>query len=403
MRRILYLDRFRFLAVTFAIFAHVLGKHRVAEFDLEAMGLWLTLATRTATPALLIILGIMVAIVYGPRFDEEPARTSARILRRSLQCYAAFVVIVLTGFAAGHQDLATALLALPFLARVSNGTIFQLYVLLLPATIGLLFLRRRLGPAGLVAAVLAVWLASPALGALEGSWPDVLGVPGSLVFGLGGDWGPSAFHGLSLVAFGMLVGATIVATGDVWRNHAIGAIALSLGALIVIAVDVIRIGPQSFAGSIVHFDIYRGNNAIQYYAFGIVSVLLLLAACRIASPFLPDRPLAPIDRIGGLTLTYFLFGEILVLVLPDPPIMRVWPLVLSTAIHIGLAGALTLATHHLLETRRTRAVPSRGAMRSRAQRDLRLGPADMLPVRASERGRARPPTGHAGARERKDD
>lgn len=364
MRRILYLDRFRFLAVTFAIFAHVLIKHSVAESELQAVGLWLTLATRTATPALLVILGIMVAIVYGPRFGDEPTRTSARILRRSLQCYAAFVAIVLTGFAAGHQDLETALLALPFLARVSNGTIFQLYVLLLPATIGLLFLRERYGAAGLVAALLAVWLASPALDALEGPWPDILSVPGSLVFGLGGEWGPSAFHGLSLVAFGMLLGATIVGTGGVRRGHAIGASAVALGALLVIALDVIRIGPQSFAGSIVHFDIYRGTNALQYYAFGVVSVLVLLAACRIVSPHLPERPLAPIDRIGSLTLTYFLLGEILVLVLPDPPIVALWQLAATAVIHIGLAGAVTLAIHRLLENRRLRVSSLRGSARS---------------------------------------
>lgn len=359
MRRILYLDRFRFLVVTFAIFSHVLAKHRVGEFDLHTASLWLTLATTTATPSLLVLLGIMVAIVYGPRFGEDPARTSARIIRRSFQCYAAFVAIVLTGLAAGYQDLATALRALPFLAHVAFGNIFQLYVLLLPATIGLLFVHRRFGAAGLVAVVLAVWIVSPALGALEGPWPDVLSVPGSLVFGLGGAWGPSAFHGLSFVAFGMLLGTTIVGTGGVRRDHAIGVAALALGALFIIAVAVVQIGPQKFAGSIV-YSIYRSDNAIQYYAYGVVAALLVLAACRIVSPWLPDKPLAPVDRVGRLTLTYFLLGEMLILVLPNPPITRVWELVLSTAIHVGLAGALTLAIHRLLEERRGRALSLRG-------------------------------------------
>jgi len=363
MTRILYLDRFRFLVVSLAILSHVLNKHAVMETDLEQGARFAMLFTRMATPSLLIILGIMVQIVYAPRFQSEPALTSRRILYRALQCYGAILIIVIVKFLTGQDDANHALQAALFLKRVSNGTIFQLYALLLPITIGLLWLQRWTGPAGLVLVAVLVWIGAPLVSAIDSMPHWRLRDLGSILLGFGDTWGPSIYHGLSLVVFGMLTGAVISRGRDrsTWLASAVGAGVLAAAALMIVANEVAQIGLRSFASGIVEVGIYRWNNDIQYYAFGIVAALALLTLCHRLSQHLHQSFFVIPDRLGRYTLTYFLLGEVLVQALPDPMLGRVTLVVLAAIAYLALAGGLTL-----LAQRMRHAFASRGRTSSSA-------------------------------------
>jgi len=349
MTRILYLDRFRFLVVSLAILSHVLSKHAVMETDLEHGARFAVLLTRAATPSLLIILGIMVQIVYAPRFLTEPALTSRRILYRAQQCYGAFLIIILVKFLTGQENALHAVQAALFLKRISNGTIFQLYALLLPATIGLLWLHRRTGPAGLVIVAALVWIASPMISAIDTMPHWRLRDFGTILVGFGNSWGPSVYHGLSLVVFGMLAGAVISRAQNQqgWQHSAVGAAVLIAGATAFVADEVSQIGLRSFAAGIVDSGTYRWNNDIQYYAFGILAAVALLILSHRLSHLLPSTVFTVPDTLGRYTLTYFLLGEVLVQALPDPVLARVSHVVLAGISYLALAGGLTIGAQRM--------------------------------------------------------
>ena len=60
--RISLLDTFRFVAVTFALLAHVATQHGLDQYETD-LGLLSKALTRSATPSLLIVFGVMLEIV----------------------------------------------------------------------------------------------------------------------------------------------------------------------------------------------------------------------------------------------------------------------------------------------------------------------------------------------------
>lgn len=371
MQRVLYLDRFRFLVVTLAITAHVLSTYEVRETELSDSVRYLYFLTRTATPSLLVLLGIMVHLVYARPFTSDARNVAKRILYRSVQCYLAFLVIVILNFLMTDQDAAHTLHASVFLMRVSNGTIFQLYVLLLPVTIALLWAQRAWGPSSLAAAIVLVWLADPLLSTVAEVWPARLAELGEILFGHGGHWGPSAFHGISLVAAGMLIGAAFSGRDNLHKLKVelLTLCGITLLALVIVGSYILQEGAHSFAGSIVHFGLFRSNNEIEYYAYGWIAVLVLLGGTKIVSSYVPERYFYLVDRIGAYTLTYFLLGEVFMLIFPSGVISQFPLLVLIVLGYVGLAGCATLIVRHVHEKR-----PSRHENLKRPEPPVRSNP-----------------------------
>ena len=359
--RIFYLDRFRFLVVTFAIMSHVISKHNVMQTALADTMVYLRIVTRTATPSLLILLGIMVTIVYVPRFMQEPRVAANKILKRTLQCYVAFLVIVLVGLLVGMHDTHRALRAVLFLNQVSQGTIFQLYVLLLPVAIGLIWVQLRLGPLWLGLLAFLIWVAEPLVAAVV--LPAGLAELGSVMIGYGNWWGPSAYHGISLVAFGMLVGNALAPQSSqaVRRQSMIAVAVLLAGAAAVLAAEALAHGPRFVASSIVHSGRYRWHNELPYFAFGVIGAVMLLAVSWFLSKAFSPRTFAIPDRIGRFTLTYFLIGEILILTLPGPTLDRYATLLPTLVFYVSAAGLLAISAQHIMTAFLNRHAPARPA------------------------------------------
>ncbi len=82
LERVSFLDTFRFVAVTFALLAHVATQHGFDLYDTDS-GLVSKALTRSATPSLLIVFGVMLEIVYGRRFADKPDMVASRMLYRA--------------------------------------------------------------------------------------------------------------------------------------------------------------------------------------------------------------------------------------------------------------------------------------------------------------------------------
>jgi hypothetical protein len=361
--RISYLDRFRFLVVTLAIMSHVISKHGVMETALADTMFYLRILTRTATPSLLVLLGVMVSIVYVSRFMQEPRVVATKILKRTLQCYAAFLVIVLVGLLFGIQDVRHSLLAVPFVTMVRQGHIFQLYVLLLPVAIGLIWVQVRFGPLALGLLAVLIWVVEPLVATVVP--PRHLGGLAVVAIGSGNAWGPSAYHGISLVAFGMLVGNALASQSQAVRRQSMIAVAALLaGAAVVLAAEALAHGPGFVADSIVNSRGYRWHNELPYFAFGAIGSVVVLAVSWFLSRTFSPRIFATPDRVGRSTLTYFLIGEVLILTLPDPTLDSYATLLPTLVFYVGVAGLLAISAQHIMTAFFNRYAPALPAQKS---------------------------------------
>ena len=76
--RISSIDLFRYLTVSFALFSHTLLFLKSDAFSGGDVILGLKSITRTATPALMILFGVMAEIVYLRRYRSDPDRAVPR-------------------------------------------------------------------------------------------------------------------------------------------------------------------------------------------------------------------------------------------------------------------------------------------------------------------------------------
>jgi hypothetical protein len=314
--RLYLIDCIRAAAVLFALLSHAMADLHLLEYS-EGGGVYVWAVTRLATPALIIVFGMMVEIVYLPKSVTAPRETIGRLIERAVDCFLALLAGALLMYFL--TDNPWALLGLPLLYRVGNFSIFQLYLALLPLVPVLLRLRSRVGPWGYFAVVAAVWaydLMIEPLPPADGQFKQLVAFTG-----IGDRYGPTFIHSLQLVVFGMALGQIL--TGRAPRLPAlVFAISLVVIAAIVLVREIDATGLAAFAGRAARMSGLRMHNAPAYYALGIVG-FLALAGLAWAVQWIRWRPLvAFVSQVGANSFAFFFIGNVLLLLLDQPS--RAW-------------------------------------------------------------------------------
>ncbi|WP_181242609.1 hypothetical protein [Caulobacter vibrioides] len=301
-QRIYVLDCLRFIGVTFALFSH--AALTLELYSGTGSGQALKLMTRTATPTLLILFGIMIEIAYTRRFDRSPRDAIRRTIHRSIECYLALTLAAALMIV--KNDIPTFFNQVVLAEPVTNFEIYRLYSLLLLAVPALLLLRQRLGPIGyaipivLIGGYHVLFAASRPLAAPLTEWGALLGI--------GGLRGPSLVHSVGLVLVGMCAG-TYFSRSHV-RSGLVALVASIVTAASVVAWGLLSLGPDKFANGITDISQFRNHNSPYYFAYGIVSMLPLFCAAMSISIVRQRHIQDAITIVGGNTFSYFFVGNL---------------------------------------------------------------------------------------------
>lgn len=315
--RIVGLDIARSLAIVLAMSSHCISAYNGGAHLPYA---WLQLLFRPATPTFIILFGMMLELVYFSRLEQRgSATTQQKLLSRAIQCYVLYVVScgVLSlreGYSAAYMVRMCLLLgATPY------TDILKFYTLLFILSSSLLQLRQRWGFMPLIVLCLLFQL----FHAVYGSLPYYDGFVGSeIAFGvLYGATdivaGPSVLHGLTFVVMGMWLGTQIKASHG--RHTLLSTsnprvVALFLVCAAFLAVGALQQGNAFFSG--LSSLRLRNQNSYVYFAFGVMSALLLIETCLIASATV-FRTQKMVAHTGQIKPFYLLHGQYSALHVPS--------------------------------------------------------------------------------------
>lgn len=302
-RRFDFIDFARGLAIILALVSHAILELRLSE-DLGQGGLWLRCLTRTATPAFVLIFGIMLELVYFRASVERPFRLVARrLLQRSLLCYLAYLATIASEWLGGKASAREALDGALFLSGPAYGYILKFYTVALALAVPILYLRGRFGIAAPVLVLGGFWLLVPVLDFVAWDRAARLGEVTGLLFGR--PRSPfSVLHGSVLIGIGMVIGWSLRRSQAKGRLRAFartmglfaGAALIGMACLFVAYSPSEILERQGALG-----DSFRSRQSIEYYVLALVSSLLLLAAS-----FFLFRPDAEAGRATG---TIFYLGR----------------------------------------------------------------------------------------------
>ena len=381
--RIPFLDTFRFVAVTFALLAHVCLHHGL-DRDGTISDLLRTSLTRTATPSLLVLFGVMLEIVYARRFTERPLVAASRMVYRAALCYLAFAASALVALVGGEVGVGGFLGSVILLTSVPYAAIFKLYLFLLLLGIGVVAARARYGVGCLLAIVGPVWLADALWIDGSGPLPPPFRHLGGLLLGWGENHGPSVLHGTTLVVFGMALGGVVFSPAASRPAKALLALLLAAAAT-VLSRELWGEGPRHLLAGIADITAFRSDNDIVYYAFGIWAAVLLMGAAYVLHLAVPARLRRLAGRLGPETFAYFFIGNAVLLLMPHLEVQGALRAVTLVVAHLVVFCALTLLW---LGWTRDNPLLSRAEAWGQAQ-------AQALTMRIGMRFALRPPVGNA--------
>lgn len=368
-RRIEPLDIYRCLFVLLAAFSHIQGHLGTWNAMAEKPMLIYRLLTRGATPGLLILFGVMMELVYVKYARRDGfAATCNRLVYRCLLCYGAFAAIAITGFVAGNTSISSLVGALSLLGTSAYANIFKLYLFLILAMIPLLALRVNKGTLPLLGMVGLIWIVDalviePLDNPFTGYGYPVRYIEHSLDFflGLGDSWGPSIFHSVSLVIFGMLMANAIVSRSKVSLLAFAGLTTLSLALTLV---EVQTIGWPAYLANIAEISVYRANNHYLYYSYGVVYSVLALVLAWVLYWVLPKLVRIGLTYIGSRTFEFFMLINLLIVATPGSlQVSDLWLSWLALAIYSGITCLMIFAWESRISP-----LPAFEAGRGRAKR-----------------------------------
>lgn len=348
--RAIGIDLARSIAIGLAMASHVAAAVGLFRFyggtGVDAARVTLALAT----PTFIVLFGVMLELVYAPRFrGAERVAVAARLIGRGLQCWLLYALSVLVLFVA-HPDYSWKFsVATVLMLGVTPFTdILKFYAVALAAAPLLLWLRARAGLGPLLVAALAVHALYPLLRGMPG--PQAFGLPLEAerlaMFGAGigegGLGGPSVLHGLTLVAVGMGLGRVLFGGGlrdgaqaGRVRRRAAALFGLSVAAL---AVDVALWDADTLRG--------LGNLTLRmdshplYFATGVLGTFALTGALTWLTAGRSAAATARLTRLaffGRTSLFTFAFGNMLLYVAVVDP--ATGPQALANA--LALLAAIT--------------------------------------------------------------
>ena len=310
MQRVRYLDLYRYLTVSFAIASHaILSVGLILELDADT-GLYLKSLTRSATPSLIVLFGMMIEIVYARKWDTSKAETLGALWHRVLLCYLCLVGLAFVEFSVTDAQWTHLIGSVGLVRGVWNGTIFKLYMFLLALVPVFLAIRLRFGAIGLAMFAIALFVFHAiALDSLP-VLPRVVAHLGGLLFGIGDTFGPSVIHASALIVFGMLLGSIV--TGRASRSaKAIFAVMLSLSVAIWVYY-IIAEGFHVSIGNVAEYRQWRAQNHPAYFAFGMMASIVILVLSFVVTKVAPRGLVRIPEAVGGATLIYFFIGNVLI-------------------------------------------------------------------------------------------
>jgi hypothetical protein len=351
------LDTYRCLTVTLALLSHAL-----LEFRVDAVtnaDLWLTLrsVTRSATPGLLLLFGVMAELVHFRRYTAHRDELRRRLARRLVQCYATFVALAALVVACRPEPLSYLWRSLGFLTLEGYNVIFALYFFLLLALFVLLPLRRRWGFRGLAAVVAGVWALDMHVVSHLPRTVETLKALGDMTLGTGGTWGPSAFHALTLVVAGMAFGHVLYAREKAQSAYLVAA-TLVLASLLLVGAEMVQEGIAGFFRNVVTLGAYRAQNHPAYYAYGVLAAAVTIPLAYLIDAHVPGAMRRRLHALGSMTFSYFVIGNALLILMPDHGVRSAGEATGLVGLYLVLSAALTLAWARLARVRSPGRVPS---------------------------------------------
>lgn len=260
--RLDYIDSVRGLAVILAMLSHSL-----LQFFPEFLAL--KPVTRTATPAFVILFGVMLEIAYlrKLRAGTDGTNVEMRLISRMLTCYLFFAAISLAAYVTGKLSRMETFKALLFIDDGYLGVILKIYAVLFLIVLLFLPLVRAFGARFFLAAALTGWCLKYLLDAALPESPYFV----AFVFGNSEGFGPSILPSMTFLAFGSAFGEYL--TGQRGPTLAVAMLVLAIG---VIGYPLWQIDPLTLMRDV--WPVSRWTNDPFYYAMGICSTSLFLTA-----------------------------------------------------------------------------------------------------------------------------
>lgn len=310
-QRLPFIDATRTYAVLLVLLAHALNATGVFT-ALGSDSRYIQQFTRQSTPLFVFIFGFMLEFVYARKAkDRGIASVRPRLVARSLQCYAAYVLTSLSTFLGGHGSWTDFLSSLIFCSNAQFGNILRVYAVLLLTAPWLINLRLRLGPVFLLGGMLMVLLSSRLLLALKGTSFGALDFPLNLLLGIGPvSGGPSIWHSQCFLLAGMFVATGLTDNRDaplagLYRALALLLVVMSVSGLLLIT-DPLPVAWEKF----VDFT-YRSKNMAGYYIIGTLCSTVTLSGLALSIGTRPlPYPVTCLLPLGQSSLFAYTFGNV---------------------------------------------------------------------------------------------
>ncbi|MEM9523555.1 MAG: hypothetical protein AAF982_06115 [Pseudomonadota bacterium] len=335
MSRITAIDSSRGLAVVLAMLGHAANQFMGQVEGIGAIQAIQLIFTRTATPTFMILFGIMIELVYLKRLRAggPEDRVRLRLISRMLTCYVLFAAIALAAMITGKLMVQDTLEAVLFLGPGRFGNVLKIYTGLFLLIVLTLPWAIRWGSRFYLGLAVVAWALKYAFQAI--GVPDLHLV--HFIFGHATGFGPAILLGVTLVAYGLLIGEAL--SGYRRPGPAVLMLAAALGLLVF---GVLSGDPVAFVMATI--TDYRWQNVPYYFAYGIVACSASLAGFWLLGRLLPGRDAAApstalsFETLGRDTLFYYGFGNIAINLLPvydgSSP-------VIGYGLALGFLGALT--------------------------------------------------------------
>jgi uncharacterized membrane protein len=289
--RLYFIDSVRGLAVILAMLSHSLLQFTDGFGALRPL-------TRTATPAFVILFGIMLEVAYlrKLRSGKDKEAIEARLISRMLTCYLFFAAITLAAFVTGKLGKMATLKALVFIDGGFLGIILKIYAVLFFIVILFLPLLRRYGANFVLVAAVASWCLKYALDTVLPESHYLV----AFIAGSGEGFGPSILPSMTFLAFGLAFGEYL--TG---RRNGLTAGSLLLLAICIAGFSFWQLGSLAAIG-----EAWLGSRWINhplYYAIGICSTSLYLGLFWLAWQKSSVDPVSRFTATMGMQ-TLFVYG-----------------------------------------------------------------------------------------------
>lgn len=325
--RIIGIDMARSFAICAAMLSHVLLTFDVYQFTPLESTVWMRFIIQMSPPIFISLFGAMLEVAYLPKVRAgQIDSVVSRLLVRAVQCYLLFGATVLALLITrADYTLAYAARTMLFMGATPFADILKFYTLALFLAPLILAMRYTWGLWPIFFIAIAINLVFPLL--MSVPTPPELFDSKALVrlagfFYGGGEGmvgGPSFLHGLSLVAWGMIVGRMVIDWRSEDPQRALGG-ALGLATLFLVSAAATftmwdREAPLEMLRQLSNMTLRNENHPI-YLTCGAAFVVASVVVCVIIYDMFRVQAGRGMSYIGRTSLFTFSFGNILLYLSP---------------------------------------------------------------------------------------